>query len=78
MRLDEGELLISKMMRRDSTATHQRLWLGTKRGKAPLVPLSDQAVRVLRQHRKTMQWLGLNTKDGLVFATPRTHGHLYD
>ena len=25
-----------------------------------------------------MQCLGLNTKDGLVFVTPRTHGHLYD
>ena len=25
-----------------------------------------------------MHCLGLNKKDGLVFVTPRTHGHLYD
>ena len=42
------------------------------------MPLSKQVVEVLRQHRETMQCLGLNTKDGLVFVTPRTHGHLYD
>ena len=78
VRLDEGELLISKTLRRDGTATHQRLWSGTKTGKVRVVPLSQQVVVVLRQHRKTMQCLGLNTKDGLVFVTPRTHGHLYD
>jgi len=78
VRLDEGELLISKTLRRDGTATHQRLWSGTKTGKARVVPLSQQVVEVLKQHRKTMQCLGLNTKDGLVFVTPRTHGHLYD
>ena len=33
---------------------------------------------MLKQHKKTMQCLGLNTKDGFVFVTPRTHGHLYD
>ena len=43
-----------------------------------MVPLSQQLVEVLKQHRKTMQCLGLNTKDGLVFVTPRTHRHLYD
>ena len=78
VRLDEGELLISKTLRRDGTATHQRLWSGTKTGKARVVPLSQQVVVVMGQHRKTMQCLGLNTKDGLVFVTPRTHGHLYD
>ncbi|QNI74568.1 tyrosine-type recombinase/integrase [Synechococcus sp. NOUM97013] len=78
MRLDEGELLISKTLRRDGTATHLRLWSGTKTGKARVVPLGQQVVEVLRKHRETMQCLGLNTKDGLVFVTPRTHGHLYD
>ena len=78
VRLDEGELLISKTLRRDGTATHQRLWSSTKTGKARVVPLSQQVAVVLKQHRKTMQCLGLDTKDGLVFVTPRTHGHLYD
>ena len=78
VRLVEGELLISKTLRRDGTATHQRLWSGTKTGKARVVPLSQQVVEVLKQHRETMHCLGLNIKDGLVFVTPRTHGHLYD
>ena len=74
VRLEEGELLISKTLRRDGTATHRRLWSGTKTGKARLVPLSQQVVKVLKQHRNTLQFLGLNTKDGLVFVTPRTMG----
>ena len=78
VRLDEGEVLISKTLRRDGTATHQRLWTGTKTGKARVVPLSQQVAAVLKQHRKTMQCLGLNTKDGLLFVTPSTHGHMYD
>ena len=78
VRLDEGELLIGKTLRRDGTATHKRLWSGTKTGKARVVPLSQQVVKVLKQHRNTLQCLGLNTKDGLVFVTPRTYGHLYD
>ena len=78
VRLEEGELLISKTLRRDGTATLQRVWSGTKTGKARVVPLSKQVVEVLRKHRETMQCLGLNSKDGLVFVTPRTHGNLYD
>ena len=70
--------LTSKTLRCDGTATHQRLWSGTKTGKARVVPLSQQVVEVLKQHRKILQCLDLNTKDGLVFVTPRTHGHLYD
>ena len=38
VRLDAGELLISKTLRRDGTATHQRLWSGTKTGKSRVVP----------------------------------------
>ena len=47
-RLDEGELLISKTLRRDGTATLQRVWSGTKTGKARVVPLSQQVVEVLK------------------------------
>ena len=32
---------------------------------------------MIGEHKKTMQCLGLDTKDGLVFVTPRTHEHLY-
>ena len=45
---------------------------------ALVVPLSQQVVKVLRQHRETLQCLGLHTKDGLVFVTPRTYEHLFD
>ena len=77
-RLDEGELLISKTLRRDGIATHQRLRSGTKTGKARLLSLSDQALQVLREHRKPMKCLGLNIEDGLVLVPPKTYGHLYD
>ena len=40
VRLDEEELLISKTLRRDGTATHQRLWSSTKTGKATWAPKS--------------------------------------
>ena len=67
VRLDEGELLISKTLRRDGTATHQRLWSGTKTGKAHMVPLSQQVITVLKH---TMQCLDLNTKGDFLFVMP--------
>ena len=33
---------------------------------------------VLREHKKSIQCLGLHMRDGLMFVTPRNHGHLYD
>jgi integrase len=76
--LVEGELLISKTLKRDGTATHKRVWGSTKTGKSRVVPINPQVVEVLKQHRSTMKGLGLDTKSGLVFVSPRTHGHLYD
>ena len=78
VRLEEGELLISKTLKRDGTATHKRYWGPTKTGKSRVVPVTPQVVEMLRQHRFTMKALGLDTKSGLVFDTPRTYGHLYD
>ncbi len=78
VRLDDGELLISKTLKRDGTATHKRYWGPTKTGKSRVVPINPQVVEMLRQHRSTMKALGLNIKSGLVFVTPRTHQHLYD
>jgi hypothetical protein len=78
VRIEEGELLISKTLRRDGVATHRRQWGSTKTGKSRVVPLRDDLVVLLQEHKEQMAGLGLNTRDGLVFVTPMTHGHLYD
>ena len=38
VRLEEGELLITKTLRRDGVYTHKRQWGGTKTGKSRVVP----------------------------------------
>ena len=78
VRLEDGELLISKSLKRDGTATHKRFWGSTKTGKSRVVPITPQVVEMLREHRATMKALGLDVKSGLVFVTPRSYGHLYD
>jgi len=78
VRLEDGELLITKTLKRDGTATHKRYWGPTKTGKSRVVPINPQVIEMLKQHRSTMKALGLDTKSGLVFVTPRTYGHLYD
>jgi integrase len=78
VRLEEGELLISKTLRRDGVYTHKRQWGGTKTGKSRVVPLREDLVVLLQDHQEQMAGLGLNTRDGLVFLTPKTYGHLYD
>jgi integrase len=78
VRLEDGELLISKTLKRDGTANHKRSWGPTKTGKSRVVPLNASVVEELKRHRSAMKELGLDTKDGLVFVTPRTHQHLYD
>ena len=78
VRLEEGELLITKTLRRDGVATHRRQWSGTKTGKSRVVPLREDLVELLMEHKEQMAGLGLNTKTGLVFLTPKTYGHLYD
>jgi integrase len=69
VRLEEGELLISKTLRRDGVATHRRQWGGTKTGKSRVVPLRGDLVVLLQKHKEQMESLGLNTRDGLVFVT---------
>jgi len=78
VRLEEGELLITKTLRRDGVATHRRQWSGTKTGKSRVVPLREDLVVLLQDHKEQMGALGLDTRTGLVFVTPKTHGHLYD
>ncbi len=74
----EGELLITKSLRRDGVNTHVRRWGTTKTGRSRVVPLNPEMVELLQQHRQQMGELGLDTHKGLVFVTPRSRGHLYD
>ena len=78
VRWEEGELMITKTLKRDGTATHRRTWGSTKTGKSRVVPLSEDLVNLLRKHRLHLESLGLDTQRGLVFVTPRSYGHLYD
>jgi integrase len=78
VRFEEGELLITKTLRRDGVSTHKRQWSGTKTGKSRVVPLRDELVLLLQEHKEQMAALGLDTHRGLVFVTPKTYGHLYD
>ena len=78
VRLEDGELLIVRSLRRDGCSTHRRVWAPTKTGKSRVVPLTAGLIDLLKQHQQRMGDLGLDTKQGLVFVTPRTHRHLYD
>ena len=78
VRLEEGELLIHKTLKRDGTATHRRSWSTTKTGRSRVVPLREDLVLLLLEHRERMAALGLDVQRGLVFVTSRSHGHLYD
>jgi len=78
VRLEEGELVITKTLRRDGVYTHKRSWSGTKTGKSRVVPLREDLVLLLQEHKDHMESLGLDTNTGLVFVTPKTYGHLYD
>ena len=78
VRFEERELLITRTLRRDGVSTHKRQWSGTKTGKSRVVPLRDDLVLLLQEHQQRMAGLGLDTRTGLVFLTPKSHGHLYD
>ena len=78
VRLEEGELLISRTLRRDGASGQRRQWGSTKTGRSRVVSLSAGLVVLLREYRQAMEQLGLDTQQGLVFVTPRSHGHLYD
>jgi len=78
VQLEQGELLITKTLRRDGVATHRRTWGGTKTGKSRVVPLRGDLVVLLQEHKAQMGALELDTQKGLVFVTPKTYGHLYD
>jgi len=72
VRLEEEDLLISKSLRRDGIFTHKRFYSGIEIGKAFEISFLQQVVEVLRQHMKTMQYLGLNMNHGLLFVITGT------
>ena len=74
VRLAEGELLITKSLRRDGVNTHLRRWGTTKTGRSRVVPLNPEILDLLQQHRQRMGELGLDTHKALVFVTQ--HGHV--
>lgn len=74
----EGELLISKTLRRNGNSNHRRVWSQTKTGQSRIVPLNKNILNGLSAHREKMSDLGVNTKIGLVFVSPRSYGNLYD
>ena len=78
VRWDNRELVISRTLRRDGNSNHRRVWGSTKTGQSRVVPLHQALVEVLREHQKVMESLGLDTVQGLVFVSPRSHGHLYE
>ena len=51
VRLAEGEVLISKTLKRDGTATHRRIWGSTKTCKSRVVPINPQAMEMLKKYR---------------------------
>lgn len=76
--LQDGELVISKTLRRDGNSNHRRVWSGTKTGQSRVVPLTERVVMHLEHHKVTMRALDLDVEQGLVFVTPRSQGNLYD
>lgn len=76
--LQEGELVISKTLRRNGNSNHRRVWSGTKTGRSRIVPLTEHLLMLLEHHREAMRELNLDVEQGLVFVTPRSYGNLYD
>ena len=76
--LEAGEIRITKTLRRWMDSNTQREWSDTKNRKHRIVPLTDGAVEVLRQHQTNLQGLGLMEPTGVVFLTKKNHQYLYD
>ena len=76
--LEAGEIRITKTLRRWMDSNTQREWSDTKNRKHRIVPLTDGAVEVLRQHQTNLQGMGLMEPTGVVFLTKKNHQYLYD
>jgi integrase len=78
LRWVDGELLISKSLRRDGYNSDQHSWAPTKTGRERVVPLTPQVLETLKQHQQQMKQLGVYAPYGLVFVTPTSHTNIYD
>ncbi|MBM5783772.1 MAG: site-specific integrase [Cyanobacteria bacterium K_DeepCast_35m_m1_288] len=75
---EQGELKITKSLRRRDDSSTVRDWSNTKNRKHRIVPLTSGVLEVLQQHQQQMIKLGLYSPDGLLFLTKRSHSNLYD
>jgi len=75
---EQGELKITKSLRRRDDSSTVRDWSNTKNRKHRIVPLTSGVLAVLHQHQQQMMELGLYSPDGLLFLTKRSHSNLYD
>ena len=78
LRWVDGEVLISKSLRRDGYNSGQHSWAPTKTGRERVVPLTPQVLETLKQHQQQMKQLGIYDPYGLVFVTPTSHTNIYD
>lgn len=76
--LDAAELKVTKTLRRWMDSNTKREWSDTKNRKHRIVPLTDGAVDVLRNHKSKMIGRNLWSSDGVVFLTKKSHQYLYD
>jgi len=75
---EQGELKITKSLRRRDNSNTLRDWSTTKTGKHRIIPLTSGVVEVLKEHQIQMQQLDLYSPDGLLFFTKRSKSNLYD
>jgi len=75
---EQGELKITKSLRRRDDSSTLREWSSTKNRKHRIVPLTSGVLEVLQQHQMNMKGLGLYSPEGLLFFTKRSKSNLYD
>jgi integrase len=78
LRWEEGEVLVTKSLRRDGYSSGKVEWAPTKTGRERVVPLTPLVLDVLREHQQTMEQLGIYDPYGLVFVAPTSYSNVYD
>jgi len=76
--MEQKELKITKTLKRREDSSVVRDWSNTKNRKHRVIPLTDSALCVLKQHRQHMIDLGLYEPSGLIFLTKKSRSNLYD
>ena len=78
IRWEDGEVLVCKSLRRDGYSSGHHGWVTTKTGRERFVPLTAEALEVLRQHKAEMELLEIYDPYGLVFVAPTSYSNIYD